>query len=244
MTNDPDGQSEQPVETEPELVAQIERAFAAVPYPGDEHICQGTAAQFEGSEEANIAAVFRGRHWRDVPLEGLARYSATLTFLTPAAFRFYLPAYLLAVIRLSSEEAARVPVAGDMEGWLIGSLQPATHNPVLWDYQHQRLDLLTPKQRGAVRSFCHWLYRKRLREDGERLYPDEKALMAYWGYPDDHPPRSEEGGSDPLPPVISGATRDAHGKWEVDGKTCQFIQQLIWNRLVHVDQREGGSIWL
>jgi hypothetical protein len=237
---DPGGQAEEAVETEPELMTQIERAFAGVPYPGDDQLCQGAGAQLEGTEEANIAAVFRGRHWRDVPLEDLARYSATLSFLTSEAFRFYLPAYLLAAIRLTPEELERVPVAGDIEDWLIGHLQPATHHAVLWDFDHQRIDPLTSEQKAAVRSFCHWLYRKRVREDGELLHPDEKALMAYWGYPDGRPPHAEEGSSDPLPPVISGVIRGADGQWEVDGKTCQFIQQLIWNRFVHVDQREGG----
>jgi hypothetical protein len=66
--------------------------------------------------------VFRGRHWGDVRLVDLARYSATLSFLTPEAYRFYLPAYLLAVIRLSPELLEQVPRAGDVEESLLFSL--------------------------------------------------------------------------------------------------------------------------
>jgi hypothetical protein len=237
------GQPEQPAKPEQELVTQIERAFADVPYPGDDHICRGAGVQVEGSEEANIAAVFRGRHWRDVPLEGLARYSATFCFLTPEAFRFYLPAYLLAVIRLSPEEVERVPIAGALEESLIQSLRPATYDPILWDYRHQRIDPLTPDQKTAVQAFLHWRYREQLWE-GSDLFDEAKAVFAYWGYPNGLPYPSGQETNDSLPAVISGARRSDDGKWMVDGKTCQFIQHLIWGRFIHIDQREGGSILL
>jgi hypothetical protein len=229
------------VKSEQKLVAQIERAFADVPYPGDDRICEGvTAAHRQSpSEEARIAAEFRGRHWREVPLENLARYSATLCFLTPEAYRFYLPAYLRTVIGLSREDMQRVPRAGDLEQEILFSLTPATDIPYSTDHTHQRIDPLDREQKAAVRAFLHWIYRQRLRERGE-LFPGEQSVLTYWGYPEGHPSPSIQKVTDPLPPIIPGAKRSDSGECVVDGENCQLIQRLIGNRFVHVDQRGDG----
>jgi hypothetical protein len=235
------GMDEQSVKTEQELVAQIERAFADVAYPGDDGICKGVTdeARRLGTEEANIEAVFRGRHWRDVPVENLSLYSATLSFLTPEAYRFYLPAYMLAVIRLAPEAIKRFPRSGDIEGSLLFSLEPATDHTALQDFVHERIDPLTSEQKAAVREFIHWLYRKRLQDGGEYL-DDLLSLLAYWGYPEDHAYPLGRERIDALPPVISGARRAENGEWSVDGENCQLIQHLIGNDFVHVDQRDDG----
>jgi hypothetical protein len=235
------GIDEHSVKTEQELVAQIERAFADVPYPGDDHICKGVTdeARRLGTEEASIEAVFRGRHWRDVPLESLSLFSATLSFLTPEAYRFYLPAYMLAVIRLSPEAMRRIPRSGDIEGSLLYSLEPASDAPILKDFVHERIDPLTCDQKAAVREFIHWLYRKRL-QGGSENFDDLLSVLAYWGYPEDlpHPSGGERSGA--LPPVISGARLSEDGEWRVDGENCQLIQHLIGNHFIHVDQRGDG----
>jgi hypothetical protein len=235
------GSENESVRPDPQLVAQIEQAFAAVPYPGDDGICQGVTdeGQCPLSEEERIAAVFRGRHWKEVPLDDLARYSATLCFLTPAAYRFYLPAYLLAVIRLSLEPLERVPRVGDVEDELLYSLTPATDSSDLWDYRHQRIDALTPDQKAAVQAFLHWVYWQRLRQ-GVELFSSEKSVLAYWGSPAGHPPPAQQEVNEALPAVIDGARRADDGEWVNDGPNCQLILGLIAHGFIPVDQREGG----
>jgi hypothetical protein len=237
--SDPCGPRNQTGRLDPQLAAKIEEAFATVPYPGDDWICHGDTevARLHGSEAASIAAVFRGRHWREMPLDALSGYSSALTFLTPEAYRFYLPAYLLAVLRLSPAQLEQVPRAGDLDQDLLYSLMPATDTPDLWDYRHRRLDPLTPDQKSAVQAFLHWMYRERW---GGELVEDEKSLLAYWGYPGDTPFPSEGEAHEALPTVIDGARRTENGELENDGPNCQLINRLVANRLIHVDQREGG----
>jgi hypothetical protein len=240
--NSPSGLKGRLVKSKQRLIERIERAFAHLPYPGDNRI---VAHSYPGladdniSEEGRIAAVFRGKHWKDLTLGDLARYSATLSFLSPEAYRFYLPAYLLALIRLSPEEMERVPQAGDLEGSLLYSLQPAADTEGLWNFIHQKIDSLTPDQKSAVQAFLHWLYRKRILEHVE-YFDYEKSVFAYWGYPAGHPRPSAQELGESLPPMIDGAKRSDSGEWVNDGPNCLLINRLIWDRLIHVDQREGG----
>jgi hypothetical protein len=89
------------------LVEQIESAFAATPYPGDDHICDPRP----GDEEvAEYALEFRGASWNRLHPEFLAYHDAAISFFTPQAFRHFLPAYLIAELR-----------APDTEIWLNSS---------------------------------------------------------------------------------------------------------------------------
>ena len=82
------------------LIEQIRRAFADVPYPGDEDL----AVDSYGEEPDALERAFRGLDdWRvldpafldDAP-EG---WGSALSFFSDAAFRFYLPAFLVAHLR-------------------------------------------------------------------------------------------------------------------------------------------------
>ena len=70
------------------IVREIEEAFADVPYPEDENI---------SPYEPEDAEAFKRRHWRDVSVDFLMpRYKSSLGLFEPEAYRFYLPAYLIA----------------------------------------------------------------------------------------------------------------------------------------------------
>ena len=75
------------------LAEQIESAFAATSYPGDEHICDPRPGDDEVSE---YAMEFRGIMWQKLHPTFLLLHYAALSFFTHEAFRYYLPAYLLA----------------------------------------------------------------------------------------------------------------------------------------------------
>ncbi|MEZ4672334.1 MAG: DUF6714 family protein [Anaerolineae bacterium] len=74
----------------PRVAHQIEITFAETPYPGDDHIA--------GYQADEIAAAFRGKHWRNLSPELLHKYRWDIFLLTPEAFRFYAPALMLAAL--------------------------------------------------------------------------------------------------------------------------------------------------
>ena len=82
------------------LVRQISAAFDAVSYPGDDNLTDSSY----GEEPEALAREFKGKHaWQALDDEFLNQapegWGTALSFFSPEAFRFYLPAYLLADIR-------------------------------------------------------------------------------------------------------------------------------------------------
>jgi hypothetical protein len=75
-----------------ELIREIESAFADTSYPGNSRI--GTL---------ELTAIFRQFHWRQVFPEMLFYFRDSIKSFTPEAFRFYLPAMMLGVLRYHDE---------------------------------------------------------------------------------------------------------------------------------------------
>lgn len=88
------------------LKEEINAAFSTAPYPGDSNIVAHNCL-----ECAEIAATFKGTHWKDWqqrPLELRHQFDAFCLF-TPAAYRFYLPAFMSICIEHYDEVEAHVP---------------------------------------------------------------------------------------------------------------------------------------
>ncbi len=84
-----------------ELQEKIIESFKAVPYPGDENIVENKP--YLDIESDQIKGFFRGKSWREITIERLVNdyigdHSACLGFMTPTAFRYYLPSYMLICI--------------------------------------------------------------------------------------------------------------------------------------------------
>ena len=73
-----------------ELVRAIEKAFEAAIYPGDDNLCQG-------ADPEGIPARLAGRRWQDLRRIDLP-FSA-FPRLTDQALVYFLPAYLIAIVR-------------------------------------------------------------------------------------------------------------------------------------------------
>lgn len=74
------------------LLMHIQEYFSEVSYPGDDHIViddTGTHLECEGIKHELI-----GHHWRDLSFETLDQLHSALFFLSPAGYRFYLPAFM------------------------------------------------------------------------------------------------------------------------------------------------------
>src|SRR5690242_6376040 len=126
-----------------ELEAQVRAAFANVPYPGDDNIASAGAW-----EPAAIAEVLRGKDWRD--LKGVDfDFGSAPSFLTPAAFRYYLPALLLNLL----EDRGSPTYFDSLAGSTLFSLEPFE-----WDagFLAVRLALLSREQRAAVRDVLRY----------------------------------------------------------------------------------------
>ncbi len=71
-----------------ELRELIAKAFADLPCPSDDYI----------SIHRSSLEEIKGIEWQDVPLETLRRYRDELGEFTDSAFRYYIPAFLIALI--------------------------------------------------------------------------------------------------------------------------------------------------
>jgi hypothetical protein len=147
-----------------ELRQQIEAAFAETKYPGDDRLVyDNTGDHLECNE---VAAAFRGRDWRQLSQDILRRHSQSLFFLTPEAYRFYLPAYLNAAT-LHYDEADTIP------GSVVFSLIPPSDARDARAYQ-RRIEGFTQAQRKAIRSFLEFLKQNHTGDDA--LGDVDKAL--------------------------------------------------------------------
>jgi len=120
-------------------------------YPGDDQLVYDNSGYHLECNE--VLAAFRGKHWREVPFETLRYESAALSFMTPAAYRYYLPAYLLACI-LDYAEADMIPDT------VVFSLIPPTDpkSVKIYGESYRRcMAGFTPAQRDTLRSFLEFM---------------------------------------------------------------------------------------
>ncbi|MDP9121216.1 MAG: hypothetical protein M3O15_07590 [Acidobacteriota bacterium] len=91
-----------------QVEGEIQAAFDPVPYPGDERLLmQPEIHSLEGEE---IQSAFSGRHWSEVAAETFVYHHQALFFLSPEAFQFFLPGYLIAGIRSPNISSVRLEV--------------------------------------------------------------------------------------------------------------------------------------
>lgn len=85
--------------TAQQVIQLIEDAWRGVLYPGDDKIFTPDSYDDEG-----ITDYFRGTAWRGHDPAKLRAHSSAFTFFTPAAFHYWLPAFMIAAIQ-DPEEA-------------------------------------------------------------------------------------------------------------------------------------------
>ena len=155
-----------------QLRRMIADAFAGTAYPGDAHIAQN----LECCDECRYTDdFFRGQGWQELAQGGerLPTGWGGLSFLTPEAWRFYLPAYLLAVLRDGQDDDA----ARDAAGSVMYLLTPP--GPDLKDYFQERVGGLSAAQRRAIAAFVDYQCRTYPEE-----YEDERPdLVRFWHEP-------------------------------------------------------------
>jgi hypothetical protein len=173
-----------------DLKHRIREAFADVLYPGDgqlvAHANYGDAYTWTGE-------AFRGLDdWRtldptflDEPLNG---WGNALSFFTPSAFRFYLPAYLLADLDKPLEQGS--PYVALCFGLSVADQAKPTSRKTRQETRHrggqtrfmlrsQHFADFTPWQANAVVAYLRYVLQTRGMAESTREMITE-ALQLYW----------------------------------------------------------------
>ena len=166
-------------------------AFGGNSYPGDRWLLGST----DGDEPYDEVLPFRGRtDWRALEPAFLDMHAGALSFFSEAAFRFFLPAYLIAdldetlthaepVFHLTHglyDAQVRVPLNGREVVRSIGG--SALVNPLrygamtFYDYHRYRLSIFTREEAGAIVAYLQAV-RDRDPFAAENV---DAALDGYW----------------------------------------------------------------
>lgn len=158
--------------TKEEKKSIINEAFGDAQYPGDENLA-GNDTGYE-DEYAYVRKYFKGKRWQDVDLKWFEEeypgpHNACLSFMSPQAFRYYLPAYMM--IAIDNYETS------DADNVVVSALEPEI-SETLREWHRERISGFTLKQKEAIVTFFHYLKE----EHGNDFYPPERLddVIKYW----------------------------------------------------------------
>jgi hypothetical protein len=137
---------------------KVREAFDATPYPGNERLVVDQSGN--DPEGTAIASAFRGKEWEDVSVEMLRSHADALPLFTPAAFRYYLPAYMIGAI----DHFYDLGVA--LDGVLFNLRPPEERSGWEWDFFCARSQQFEETEREAIRSFLELMHRYELADWG------------------------------------------------------------------------------
>lgn len=124
-----------------DLIARIEAAWADTPPP--------TGPLTKTYDDEGVGAYFAGTTWRGHAVKALRYHSVALSFFEPAAFVYYLPAFLIAVIE--------TPVEADViSDGIVHHLAPSN---LARDWGPRYRDVMsrfTAAQRAALVDYLYW----------------------------------------------------------------------------------------
>jgi len=118
-----------------DVAARIEAAFADTPSPGTGFEDISATKWDEG-----IVEYFRGTSWSGHRVQDLRRHEAAMSFFTDKAFRYWLPAFMLAEL----ESPIEADVIGEGIAFHLTKASGAD----------ARLTLFAPDELDAIGAFC------------------------------------------------------------------------------------------
>lgn len=155
---------------------KILEGFSATPYPGDEHLVNvplSTNADYRELESA-----FKGKDWRDVSAQIVRDQKESLPLFTPAAFRYYLPSYMMHCV----ESPREVDVA--LDSVLFNLTPPKKRSGWEWERFAARAQRFDGRENEAIRSFLELLEQDDiedwLRAGTKRPRSRVKPALEYW----------------------------------------------------------------
>jgi Family of unknown function (DUF6714) len=164
------------------LKAQIRKAFADVDYPGDWCLRRSD----EGIEPYSLEEEFRGKRDKealdaefvDMAPDGL---SSALSFFSDEAFRFYLPAYLIADIdgKLQRVDPIFFLLHGLDESTSKERVNPARYGDRTWfDVARYKFAMFTRDQARAIFAYLRFGWQKEVCPESRKEISE--ALRNYW----------------------------------------------------------------
>jgi hypothetical protein len=154
-----------------DVIDEICEAFHGNYYPGDAFL-QGS---FDGCEPAEEVGAFTGKaDWSQLDSAMLDAHYCALSFFSEGAFRFFLPAYLIADLRgelLTADPlfhlchgfvAASIPMSVGSQTFERGTggktlLNPRRYGAMTWsDYARYRLSAFTREEARAIVSYMNY----------------------------------------------------------------------------------------
>ena len=166
-----------------QVKALVREAFASVEYPGDWALRESTM----GDEPYLVEQEFKGKtDWRALDAAFLdqapAGFGSALSFLPDLAFRFYLPAYLIAELddRLKTADPLFHLCHGFQDDVMLKTINQKFYGARTWlDHARHRFSTFTVEQAAAVVA-----YLRHERSADDRSYLDrhmiDRALTRYW----------------------------------------------------------------
>lgn len=136
------------------IAEDIARAFRDVGYPGDDRIAYDQTGNH--LECCEVVKAFQRKRWRDIDINTLARESSAIYFFTPAAFAYYLPAFLNAAL-LHHDSSDALPST------IINSFVLPSHHIDRLAYS-RRIATLSSRQLAVIRAVLLHL---------KTFYPDD-----------------------------------------------------------------------
>lgn len=143
------------------LVERIKRAFADVPYPGDERIIATPEHVAVCDECRGLHEALAGHSWQELidDEESCAHVGHAMSFFSDAGWQYYLPAYLIQTIKRRTPDSLY--------------FRP-NEDPELTEYHERRINRLTAEQRRAVLDYLLAAQA----EDRSSPYADERNREA------------------------------------------------------------------
>lgn len=161
--------------------SKIEKAFAGMAHPGDDRLIGSN----EGSEPELVKRDFKGKvDWRALRADFLDQspdeLATALSFFSDEAFRFYLPAYLLADLdgSLKTADPAYHLTSGFGDSSKGERVNATRFGEMTWhDYAARRCSGLTRAQVEAVIAYLDVKAKNASAHDRSVI---EQALANYW----------------------------------------------------------------
>lgn len=136
-----------------QLKVGIEDVFCSE-HPGDDQI-RGSDL---GCEPYEVAALYAGKHdWRTLDAAFLDQ--AGLAFLSPAAFRYYVPAFLLADMagRLSTQTPSFYLSHGLDNVAKVNRVNPLRYGEITWfEHSAERFSIFTAPEARLIADYLRW----------------------------------------------------------------------------------------
>lgn len=165
------------------LKQQIRTAFASVEYPGDTNLRNSN----EGDEPFLLEAEFNGKDdWKTLTAEFIDLapdgFATALSFFSAEAFRFYLPAYLIADLdgELQHTDLSFYLTYGLTNATKDVRINPRRYGELTWfGYVSERFEGFTSAEAQVIVTYLMFKLQAAVTEFERE--PIREALKNYWG---------------------------------------------------------------